>query len=82
MRNTNVANLYNIIKQVMSVAFEEVDYVELIAHKHSECASNSRFIVELPQVRCAGLTHTTGDLDSLCPTHIVISSIQRPRRIS
>lgn len=57
----------------------KVDYVQPIVHKYSQCADNSSYRIGLPQVWCAGVTHTRAHLDSPSPLRIVISSFQPPR---
>ena len=66
MHRTSLVNLHNTINLIL-VAFKEIDYVRSNAHKHSQCANNSRFRVELPWVRCAGVTYILASLDSPSP---------------
>ena len=49
-----------------------------IVHKHSQCVQAVCHRVELPQLRCVGVTHTPGDLDVMSPLRVAISCGQPP----
>lgn len=81
MRRITVVTMHNTMIELILVTLKKMNNVQSIVHKHSQRVDNSRFWVELLQVRCVGVTCTLGDMNISLLMRIVISSFQPPRQI-
>ena len=78
VENGEVVALLNITKCLYNATVFKVDSTKPIMHKHLQCVEAVCHRVELPQLRCVGVTHIPGDLDVMFPLRAAISCGQPP----